>query len=120
MMLWRTGAHFALLTSYFSHLTSHFSLLTFFFPDLLRVPRRQRYPAGALTVETDLERVLARAGQRNIEHQHRAGLHVDHTRRGLTELNGSLAPQQLGAGFVHKLNPDGVHAYLGPPPPNPE
>jgi hypothetical protein len=72
-------------TSHFSPLTSYLLLLL-----LLRVPRGKRYPRGRLAVEADLERVLPGVRQRHVEHEYGAGLHVDNSRRRLTELYRAL------------------------------
>ena len=87
---------------------------------LLRIPGGERHPAGQLAVEADLEGVLAGAGQGNVEHQHRAGLDVDHAGRRLAELHRALAAQQLGPAVIHEADPDGVDADLGAPAAHPQ
>src|SRR5215213_7143037 len=75
--------------------------------------RRERNPAGQLAVEADLESILARARQGNVEHQHRSGLHGHHSSRRLAELDGALSSQQLVSPLVNEANSDGVHPDLG-------
>src|SRR5919109_2191476 len=96
-------------------LTSHLLPLTFT-SLLLRVPRRQRHPAGSLAVEADLEGVLARAGQGNVEDQHCARLNVHYAGRGLPKLHRAFAAEQLGAGLVDEADPDGMNTDLGAAP----
>jgi hypothetical protein len=87
---------------------------------LLRVPRRERYPAGQLAVQADLEGILAGTGKGNIEHQYCTGLDVDHTGRRLPELDRSLAAQELTTGFVDEADSDGVHPDFGSAAPDPQ
>src|SRR4051794_21450642 len=55
----------------------------------LRIARREGNPASQLTVEADLESILARTGQGNVEYQHRSGLHIHHAGRWLPELDSA-------------------------------
>jgi hypothetical protein len=89
----------------------HFSLFTRSLL-LLRIPRRECDPAGAFAIEADLERVLSRPGQRHVEHEHGAGLHIHDACRRLTELDRTLAAEQLSAGVVYEANTNGVRADL--------
>jgi hypothetical protein len=84
--------------------TVHPSLL------LLRIAGRERHPAGALSIEADLEGVLAGPGQRDVEHEHRPGFHIYDSRWGLSELDGAFTAQKLRTGVVHKLYANGVCA----------
>ncbi len=92
--------------------------LTLFFPGRLRVPGRERHPAGALPVQADLEGVLARPGQGHIEHQYSASLHIHDARRRLTKLDSAFTAEKLRAGVVHEAYSDRVHTDLSPPPPH--
>ena len=97
-------------------MTSHRSLLLW----LLWIARGQCDPGGRLAVEADFERVLSGARQGHVEHQHRAGLHVDHSGRRLAELHRALTAEQFGSRLVDKANPDGMSANFSAPSPNPE
>jgi hypothetical protein len=101
-------------------LTSHFSLLTSHLSLLLRIPGRECHPAGQLAVETDLERVLARAGEGDVEDQHGARLDVHYAGGRLSELHGAFAPEELGTGFINETNTDRVSADLGAASSNPK
>jgi hypothetical protein len=81
----------------------------------LRVPRRQGDAAGALAVEADLEGILSRAGERNVEDQDRPGLDVHHPCGWLAELHGAFPAQELVSRVIHEANADGVYADLGAP-----
>jgi hypothetical protein len=87
---------------------------------LLRISRRQRDPIRQLSVEADLESILARLGQWNVENQHRAGFDVDHAGRRLPELDRALTTQQLASALVHKPDSDGMNSDFGPPAADPE
>jgi hypothetical protein len=78
----------------------------------LRVAGRQSHSAGAFAIEANLERVLSRSRQRHVEHEHGTGLHVHDARRRLTELDRTLAAEQLSAGVVYEANTYGVRADL--------
>ena len=86
----------------------------------LRIPGRQSDPASQLSIQADLEGVLARAGQGNVEHQHRTCFDVDHPGGWLPKLNGALAAEQLAATLIHETNPDGVNSDFRSPSANPE
>ena len=86
----------------------------------LRIACGERHPAGKLAVEADLEGILSGARQRNVEHQHRPSLDVDHPGRGLTELDRAFTTQELGVGLIDETDADGVAADLGSPAPNPK
>src|SRR3954451_21467430 len=73
----------------------------------------QRHPAGPLTVEADLERVLTGARQGHIEYQDRSGLDINDAGRRLTELHRALASEELVARLVDKTDSDRVDADLG-------
>ena len=96
------------------------SPLTLFFPDLLWIPGRQRHPAGALSIEADLERVLAGPGKGDVEHQHRSGFYIHNPRRRLAKLDRALTAEKLGAGVVDKLDANGVGADFRPAPSHPK
>ena len=92
------NSFFSPLTSQLSPLTSslltcHLSPLTLFFPSLLRVPGRQRHPAGSLTVEADLEGILTGPWQGDVEYQHGSGFDVHDTCGRFAELHGTLTSQ---------------------------
>jgi hypothetical protein len=95
---------------------SHFSPLTLFFPALLRISGRERHPAGALSIETDLKGILAGSREGHVEYQHRAGLYIHDARGRFTELDGAFTAEKLRAGIVHKLDANGVCADFGPAP----
>jgi hypothetical protein len=84
----------------------------------LRVSSGQRHPAGPLSIEADLERVLARPGQWHVEHQHRAGFYIHDTRRWLTELDGAFTAEKFRAGLVYELDANGVCANFRTTPPH--
>jgi hypothetical protein len=63
---------------------------------------------------------LTRAGKGHVKHQYGTSLHVDYTRRRLTELHRALAAQQLTPAFVDEANSDSVDPDLGAPAPNSE
>jgi hypothetical protein len=86
----------------------------------LRIPRRERNPAGKLTIEADLKGIGSGPGQGNIEDENRSSFNVHYAGRGLSELNGALAAHELGSGLVHEPNADGVDPDLGAPPAHPE
>jgi hypothetical protein len=86
----------------------------------LRISGGERDPAGQLSVQTDLEGILARPRQGNVEYQHRAGFHVNHSRRRLPELDGALTAEELVGTLVHEADPDGVDPDLRAPPAYPE
>jgi len=86
----------------------------------LRISRGKRDTAGDLAVQTDLEGILARARQWNVEDQHRTGLDIYDTRGRLAKLHGTLSPEKLGAGLIHEADPDGVNPDLGSAAPNPK
>jgi hypothetical protein len=93
------------------------------FPSLLRglgIARRERNPAGQLAVEADLESILARPRQRNIEHQHRSGLYIYHSSRRLAELDCPLSSQQLVSSVIDEPDSDGMHPDLSAPSPYPQ
>jgi hypothetical protein len=107
------------MTFRFLPLTAHRLLLTLSL-NRLRIPRRQRYPVGQFPIQADLEGVLARAGQGNIEYQHGTRFDVYHSGRRLAELNRTLPTEQFVATFVDKANPNGMDSDLGPAPAHPE
>jgi hypothetical protein len=76
----------------------------------LRVTSGERDPVGKFAVETDLERVLARAGKGDIEYQNRSGFDVDYASRWFTELHRSFTAEELVPALVDETNPDGVNA----------
>ena len=86
----------------------------------MRISGGQRHPADALSIEADLEGVLAGPGKGDVEHQHRAGFHIDNSRRRLAKLNRALAAEKLSAGVVHKLDANCVSADFRPAPSHPE
>jgi hypothetical protein len=86
----------------------------------LRVTGGERDPVGEFAVETDLERVLARAGQGDIEHQDRSGLDVDYAGWWLAELHRSFTAEKLVAALVDETNTDGVNADFRATPADPE
>jgi hypothetical protein len=86
----------------------------------LRIPRRQGHPTGQLAIETDLERILSRTGQRDVEYQDRSSFDVDHTGGRLPELDGAFAPEEFVAAFVDETDANGVDADLGAPTADPE
>jgi hypothetical protein len=73
-----------------------------------------------LAIEADLEGVLSRTRQGNIEDQHRSGLDVDHSGRRLAELHGALSPEELVPVLVHETDADGVNADFGPAATHPQ
>jgi hypothetical protein len=94
--------------------------LTLFFPERLRVSSRECHPAGALSIEADLEGVLARPGKGDVEHQHCAGFDIYNPCRWLAKLHRALATEKLSAGVVHKLDAYGVCADFRPAPSYPK
>jgi hypothetical protein len=84
----------------------------------LRIPGRERHPVGDLTVQTDLEGILSRTGEGNIEDQHGTSLHVYHPGGWLTELHGAFATEELAPTLVHETNADGVDSDLRTPAPH--
>ena len=76
----------------------------------LRIPGRECHTAGALPIEADLERVLARAGKGNVEYQHRSGFYIHDPCRWLAKLDRAFTPEQLSTGVVHELDANGVCA----------
>jgi len=86
----------------------------------LRIPGGERDPAGQLSVQADLEGILARPGQGDVEHQNGTGFHVYHSRGRLPELDGALTTEELAAILVHEADPYGVNSDLRPPPANPK
>jgi hypothetical protein len=80
-----------------------------------RVSRRQRHAGGWFTIDRDLERVEPGVGERDIEYQDGAGLHVGHTRRRLAELHRAVAAEQLGSLLVDEANANGMQPDLGAP-----
>jgi hypothetical protein len=108
------------LTSHLLPLTSYPSPLTLFFPKLLRIPGRQRHPAGPLSIEADLEGILPRTGQGNVEYQHRPGFNVHNACRRLTELHGPFTAEELVVCVIHEPDADRMGADLGAPAPYPE
>jgi hypothetical protein len=110
----------ASFTSYLLPLTPHPLPLTPSLLRRLRVPRRERHPAGQLSIEADLEGVLTRPGQRDIEHQDRPRLDVDHSRRRFAELHGAFPSQKLASTLIHEANTDRVNSDLGTPSANPK
>jgi hypothetical protein len=87
---------------------------------LLGISRRQCHPIGQLSIQTDLECVLAGAGQRDIEYQDGAGLDVDDSRRRLAELDRAFPTEQLIAALVYEPDPNGMNPDLGPAAAHPE
>ena len=87
---------------------------------MLWISGRQRHPARALSIEADLERVLAGPREGYVEDQHCTGFHVHYTGRWLTKLDGALSTQKLGAGVVHKADANGMCADLRPASPHPK
>jgi hypothetical protein len=77
---------------------------------LLWISGRERHPAGSLSIEADLERVLARPGKWHVEDQHRAGFYIHDPRWWLSELDGALTAEKFRAGLVHELDANGVCA----------
>jgi hypothetical protein len=73
-----------------------------------------------LAIEADLEGVLSRAREGNIEDQHRSRLDVDHPSRWLTELHGALSSEELVPVFVHETDANGVNADFGSSAPHPQ
>jgi hypothetical protein len=93
------------------------------FPSLLRglgIACRECNPAGQLAVEADLESILARPRQGNVEHQHRSCLDIYHSSRGLAELDGSLSSQQFISSVVDEPDSDGMHPDLSASAPYPQ
>jgi hypothetical protein len=86
----------------------------------LRISGRQRDPIGQLSVQADLEGVLARPGQGNIEYQNGTGLDVHHSRGWLPELDSALTAEKLAATLVYEADADGVNADFRAPPANPQ
>jgi hypothetical protein len=86
----------------------------------LGISRRERHSVRELAIEADLECILARAGQRNVKHEHGTGLHIYHAGGRLTELNRAFASQELAATLIDEADPDGMHADLGPAAANSE
>ena len=82
---------------------------------MLRVPSRQRHPAGPLAVEADLEGILTGPWQGNVEYQHGSGFDVHDTCGRLAELHGTLAPQELVIRVVHESDANRVHANFSAP-----
>jgi hypothetical protein len=86
----------------------------------LRISGGECDPAGQLSVQTDLEGILARLVEGNVEYQNRAGFHINHSRRRLPELDCALPAEELVPTLVHEADPDGVYPDLRPPPAYPE
>ena len=86
----------------------------------MRIPGGERYPAGALSIETDLKGVLTGPRQGHIEHQDRPGFYVDDARRRLTELDRPLTTEKLRTRVVHESDANGVCADFRPSPSHPQ
>ena len=86
----------------------------------LGIPGRECYSVGRLAVQADLESILPRSRQGNVEHEHRARFDIDHTGWGLTELHCTLSPEELSTRVVHETDPDGMNAYFGASSPHSE
>src|SRR5689334_925393 len=81
-----------------------------------RISRRQRHAGGWFAIDHDLECVEPGVRERNIEHQHGAGFHVGHARRGLAELHRAVAAEQLAPVLVDEANANAMQPDLGAPP----
>ena len=79
----------------------------------MRVSRGERNPCRRLAVERDLERVGSRLGERDVEDQHRPGLHIHDTGGRLAELDRSFAAEQLVSSLVHEPDTNRVDSDLG-------
>jgi hypothetical protein len=86
----------------------------------LRISGGQRYPAGQLAVEADLEGILAGTGKGHVEHQYRTGLNVNHACGWLSELNRALSSEELTSTLIDEANPDGMYTDFGSAAPDPE
>jgi hypothetical protein len=98
--------------------TLHCSLFTLLLH--LRVPGRQADATRHLTIDADLERILAWAGQGDVEDQHSTCLDVHYPSRWLTKLDGAFSAQKLGAGVIYETNTNRVNADLGSPTAHPQ
>ena len=80
----------------------------------------ERDPVDLAPVEADLERVLSRGGQWQVEHQHRPGLNFGHAGRWLAELHPSIPFEQGASPVVDEPDPHRVIADLAAAAPHPE
>jgi hypothetical protein len=87
---------------------------------LLRVPRGERNPRRRLAVERDLERVGSRLRERDVEDQHRSGLHIHDACGRLAELDRPFAAEQLVSSLVYEPDPDRVDSDLRASSTNPQ
>jgi hypothetical protein len=87
---------------------------------LLRISRGERHPRRRLAVERDLERVGSGFRKRDVEDQHRSGLHIHDAGGRLAELDRPFAAEQLVACLVNEPNPDRVDADLRASSANPQ
>ena len=86
----------------------------------MRISGGERDPAGQLSVQADLEGILARPGQGDVEYQNGTGFYVYHSRGRFPELDGALTAEQLAAILVHEADSYGVNSDLRTPPSNPK
>jgi hypothetical protein len=86
----------------------------------LGVPRGKRHPAGQLSIQADLEGILPRPRQRNVENQNGAGLYIYHSGGRLSELHRAFSAEKLAAALIHESNPDGMNPDLRAAPSYPE
>jgi hypothetical protein len=86
----------------------------------LRVPCGEGDPVRGLTIQADLEGILARLRKGNVEHEHGAGLHINNPGGWLAELYGAFSAEQLISSLIDKADPDRVDADLGAAAAHPE